>query len=120
MMKYTTPPYLSGPTAFASVPFSDQQMVVPKLDYPITPRENFRLAAAHKTPYWIPNDTLDTQLLFSQDLAEGRTQGPDFKRGGEDYTFTDLFHVQWTWVAFAGSREYYEEERRCASAEAQR
>lgn len=94
-------------------------MVVPKLDYPITPRENFRLAAAHKTPYWIPNDTLDTQLLFSQDLAEGRTQGPDFKRGGEDYTFTNLFHVQWTWVAFAGSREHYEEERRCASAEAQ-
>lgn len=103
-MKYPRPAYLAPgiPVTKSRILFSDHMVDVPKIDYPITALENFKLAAAHKTPMWVPNDMLDFQSMFSQALAVGRQQGPDYDRMEKDYEFTDLFDVPWTWVASAG------------------
>lgn len=103
-MNYPRPPYLAPgiPTEKGRVLFSDHIVDVPKIDYPVTALENFKLAAAHKTPYWVPNTLLDIQTLYSQDLGLGRQQGPDYDHMDKDYEFNDLFHIPWTWVASAG------------------
>jgi hypothetical protein len=77
-MKYPRPPYLAPgiPVTKSRILFSAHMVDVPKIDYPIAPVENFKLAAAHKTPYWLPNDMLDFQTMFSQALGLGRQQGP--------------------------------------------
>jgi hypothetical protein len=103
-MKYLRPPYLSPeiPVEKHRLPLSYIDMDFPKIDYPITPLENFKLAAARKTPMWVPDSIMDFQSFFSQDLGLGRQQGPDYDHMDEDYIFTDLFQIQWTWVAVAG------------------
>ncbi len=103
-MKYPRPPYLSPeiPTERTRVLCIKMTVDVPKIDYPISAVENFRRAAARNNPLWVPNDQLDFQTMFSQALAVGRQQGPDYDHTDEDYEFTDLFNVPWTWVASAG------------------
>ena len=103
-MKYPRPPYGSPeiPVEKKRLPLTYIDMDFPKIDYPITPLENFKLAAACKTPMWVPDSIMDFQSFFSQDLGLGRQQGPDYDHMDEDYTFTDLFDIQWTWVKVAG------------------
>jgi hypothetical protein len=103
-MPYTKPAY-PGPDyeGDISVQLYGNAVKVPKITTPITPIENFKRAAARKGPLWVPNSMTDMQMLMLQDLAEGPQIGPDFKRrAAEDYTFTDWFQVQWTWVQSAG------------------
>jgi hypothetical protein len=79
----------------------------PKFDYPVTPKENYKLAAARKTPYWMPNSMTDDQMLMAQDLVTGDVRGMqsslDISRlPTENYTFNDWFNTNWTFVVSAG------------------
>ena len=103
-MKYPRPPYLSPdiPVTRTPILFAGMDADIPEIDYPIPAVENFKLAAARKTPVWIPNSQIDFQSMFSQELVIGRQQGPDYSHMDEDYEFTDLFNVQWTWMSEHG------------------
>ncbi len=83
------------------------ELTFPKFDYPVTPKENFLLAATHKTPYWIPISLTDDQMLMAQDLVTGNVRGmqssADISRiVTESYAFNDWFNTNWTWVVSAG------------------
>lgn len=108
-MKYSRPPF-NAPgiaTERKKLLFSNVDVEFPKFDYPVTPLENFRLAAARKTPYWMPNALMDGQSLMGQDLVTGNVRGmqssADFSRiVTENYCFKDWFNTEWTWVTSAG------------------
>ncbi len=86
------------------------ELAYPKFDLPVTPLENFKLAAARKTPYWVPNSMTDFQFFMHQLIATpdpekcgDRQIAVDFRRPGkESYTFNDWFNCNWTWVPSAG------------------
>ena len=104
-MKYARPPYLSPgiPLEKNKLMFSKVEVEIPKPDYPITPLENFKRAAARNDPYWVPNSLTDFQTLFVRDLCIGETIGFDMSRDiTKNYEFKDWFGVEWTWVASAG------------------
>ncbi|SHH95101.1 Uroporphyrinogen decarboxylase (URO-D) [Sporobacter termitidis DSM 10068] len=108
-MKYERPSFRAPgvPTERKKLLFLSEETDVPKFDYPVTPLENFRLAAAHKTPYWMPNSMTDDQFVAAQELVTGDVRGmqvsADFTRVvTESYTFKDWFNTDWTWVPSAG------------------
>ncbi len=108
-MKYERPVFQAPgvPTARKKLLFSSAEVDYPIFDYPVTPRENFKLAAARKTPYWMPNSITDDQLIMPQELVTGDVRGmqssADFGRvATENYTFYDWFNTNWTWVCSAG------------------
>jgi hypothetical protein len=108
-MKYDRPSFgaTGVATQKAKLLFSNIEVDYPKFDYPITPLENFKLAAARRTPYWMPNSLTDDQLIMSQDLVTGDVRGmqtgADFSRiATENYCFKDWFNTDWTWVLSAG------------------
>ena len=72
----------------------------PKPDYPVKPIENFKLAAARKTPYWLPNSTLDFQAKYSADFLTGLTTPPWGAK--EPVVYKDEFGCQWKYVVSAG------------------
>lgn len=74
--------------------------VLPQPDYPIAPVENFKLAAAHKTPVWMPNLVLDFQLLHMADVLEGLVIFPWESK--EAVVYKDEFGCQWKYVVSAG------------------
>ena len=104
-MKYPRPSYLQPgiQTEKTVMLFSGIEIEIPKLDYPITPLENFHRAAERKNPLWAPNSMTDFQNLMFQDLAVGKQIGADFHRKAtEDYDFTDWFGVPLRWCVSAG------------------
>lgn len=108
-MKYERPPYRAPgvPTERKNILFSNIEVDFPKFDYPVTPLENFKLAAARKTPYWMPTSLTDDQLIMPQELVTGNVRGmqssADFSRlVTEDYSYIDWFNTNWTWVTSAG------------------
>lgn len=108
-MIYDRPPYRAPgiPTEQKKLLFSSVEVEYPKFDYPVSPLENFKLAAARKTPYWMPNSLTDDQLIMPQELVTGNVRGmqssADFSRVvTEDYCFRDWFNTDWTWVKSAG------------------
>jgi hypothetical protein len=91
-------------TAFGNVPVE-----VPVFDTPITPRENFKRVAARQDPLWVPNNLSEFQTIMSQDVVFSSPDRPvihtnfrDPRNQTEDYTFSDWFHTDWTWVASVG------------------
>lgn len=108
-MTYPRPAYLAPgiPTEKTKLLFVGADVDVPKFEYPITPLENFRRAAARANPLWVPNSPSDVQDIMTQDLVTGNVRGmqlgADFSRmATEDYTFYDWFGSNWTWVCSAG------------------
>ena len=107
-MKYEKPPYKDpGIQTFKKRFFGSLEVELPKFDYPVSPKENFRLAAARKTPYWMPSSLADDQMLMAQDLVTGNVRGmqcsADISRQTkENYVFYDWFNTSWTWVAQVG------------------
>lgn len=108
-MIYSRPPFLAPgmPTERKKLLFSNVDALLPKFDYPVTPLENFRLAAARKTPYWMPSALTDTQSIMAQELVTGDVRGmqsaADFAGiVTENYCFKDWFNTEWTWVTSAG------------------
>lgn len=86
--------------SFKPVFTPDTMIFIPQPDYPIHPIENFRLAAAHKTPVWLPNSALDFQSYFTADFLEGFYV---FPWGSEEETVhVDEFGCQWKYVVSAG------------------
>ncbi len=104
-MSYPRPAYKdpAAQTEKAQVLFTTFEVTIPKLDTPITPLENFRLAAERKGPLWAPNSMSDFHNLMLQDIAIGPQIAADFsRRATEDYCYTDWFGVPMTWVVSAG------------------
>lgn len=107
-MKYDRPPYKApGVPTEKKKMRAGLELEFPKFDYPVTPKENFRLAAARKTPFWMPNSLTDAQTLMAQDLVTGDVRGMQCsfdvsKITPYNYTFNDWFNTNWTFVASAG------------------
>ena len=109
-MKY--PRYSYGdpaaPTIVKSM-FGNAELTLPKFDYPITPAENFRRSAYHQNPMWSPISLMDFQTISPNDFirptkaTEGLNVCMDFTHPHtEDYTFTDWFLTNWTYVHKVG------------------
>ena len=73
---------------------------VPQPVYPVTPLENFKLAAARKTPYWLPMSTLDFQSKYASEFLVGFVLPPWGAK--EELVFKDEFGCQWKYVISAG------------------
>lgn len=107
-MKYDRPPYKDPAIQTVKKRLMGNLVIeFPKFDYPVTPKENFKLAAARKTPYWMPSFLADDQLMMAQDLVTGNVRGMQSsaditKQVKEDYVYYDWFNTSWTWVASAG------------------
>ena len=77
----------------------DKQFTLPVLDYPIKPIDNFKLAAARKTPVWFPNAATDFQSLYPSDVLENFKV---FPWGDEEETvYFDEWGCQWKYVPSA-------------------
>jgi len=79
--------------------FTAKTAVVPKLDYPIPVRENFRRAMAHDNPLWVPNSLTEMVSLMSGALFG--VQQPALA-GTERFEHTDWFGVQHVFIPEAG------------------
>ncbi|MBQ6602894.1 MAG: hypothetical protein IJH99_05800 [Eubacterium sp.] len=101
MKKYERVPYgTPGAKSYAVKSFFSQQTnYVPKIDYPISIRENFMRAAKRQNPYWVPNDGVDMDMyMLSQVTGCGEA---DFG-APNDHNFTDWFGCEWRFVRSAG------------------
>ena len=108
-MKYERPPY-SENCEFEEMPmmFSANTAKVPKLEYPISVKENFRRAADRKDPVWVPNSLTD-MVNIGQNELEAPPAAPTgdvvaaSPWGAKERTnFTDDFGCTWTFVPEAG------------------
>ena len=99
----------SAPSVTVKSFMGGREMTLPKFDYPITPVENFRRSALRQKPMWAPQMMLDGQTISPNDMilpteaTKGQCVCMDFtspKTG--DYTFTDWFLTDWTYVHSAG------------------
>ena len=107
-MKYERPPYRPD-AEFEEIPmpFSAAKLMAPKMNYPITPRENFRRAARRDHPLWVPNSLTDILSVGIRELEAPppeETAGPGGPSWGssERSRFTDDFGCVWTFVPEAG------------------
>jgi hypothetical protein len=85
--------------------FSPAPVVIPVPNYPVSPVENFKLAAQRKTPYWMPNSQLDFDAMMSGMLTGPVVTGapPAGPWGSaERASFTDDWGCQWLFVPEAG------------------
>ncbi|MCL1834765.1 MAG: hypothetical protein FWG48_01275 [Oscillospiraceae bacterium] len=89
--------------------FGGGEFTLPAPDYPITPVENFKRSALHDKPMWVPNPSLDCQTISPNDMilpteaVKGQCVCMDFSNPHTaDYTFTDWFLTDWTYVHSAG------------------
>ena len=110
-MKYVRPPYRED-AEFEEMPmmFSAATLRVPKLEYPISVKENFRRAARRDHPVWVPNSLTDMINVGQFDLeAPPRPEGADEIEpppspwgSKERANFVDDFGCTWTFVPEAG------------------
>ena len=106
-MKYERLPY-SADAEFEEMPmmFSAATVKVPKLTYPISVKENFRLAADRKNPMWVPNSLTDMVNIGQNELeAPPKVEGaaPPMMWGSKERSnFVDDFGCTWTFVPEAG------------------
>ena len=110
-MKYERPPY-SEDAEFVEtpMPFSASVLKMPKLEYPISVKENFRRAAKRDNPVWVPNSMTDFISVGQFDLEappkpEGGEEGgpaPSPWGSKERANFVDDFGCTWTFVPEAG------------------
>ena len=110
-MKYERPPYRED-APFEEIPmmFSSATAKVPKLDYPISVKENFRRAAERNDPLWVPNSMTDMINVGQFDLEAPPppdhpvdTDAPASPWGAKErMNFVDDFGCTWTFVPEAG------------------
>ena len=110
-MKYVRPPY--DPNAEfeeINMMFSSDTMRVPKFDYPISVKENFRRAAFRDHPVWVPNSLTDMINVNQMELEAppppppGEAPPEGFNPWGSKIRaeFVDDFGCTWTFVPEAG------------------
>ena len=99
----------SAPSVKGMSMFGGGETVLPKFDYPISSIENLQRVARHEKPMWVPNPMLEFQSINPNDMirptkaTEGLQICMDFTRPAtENYTFTDWFLTDWTFVHSAG------------------
>ena len=110
-MKYERPPYSENAEFVETpMPFSSSVLKVPKLEYPISVKENFRRAAKRDNPVWVPNSMTDLVSVNQMDLeappppppGEGPPEGFNPWGSKERANFVDDFGCTWTFVPEAG------------------
>ena len=108
MAHYARPPFgdTSVKTKEISMMFGPGALTMPLPDYPVTPLENFKLAVERKTPYWMPNSSLDFDAFMSGFLT-GPVVPPGAGGAGpwgarERSIFRDDWGCQWLFVPEAG------------------
>ena len=98
-MKYERIPYMAPGAAYESVATTVCPINVPKLEYPISPKENFRRMADHENPMWIPNGICDFNYCQGGDLSGLSDLRFTFK---ERCDWVDMFGCVWEWVPHEG------------------
>jgi len=98
-MKYKRVPYMAPGAEYEYVGTSNNPINVPKLEYPISPRENFDRMARHDNPMWVPNGICDFNFCMCGDLSGLPDLRFDFT---ERCDWVDLFGCVWEWVPEAG------------------
>jgi hypothetical protein len=86
------------------------EISLPVFDYPISAAENLIRAAHRDNPYWVPNGLTDFQSILPNEAilpmseeAAGQIVCADFKRrSAVNWTFTDWFSTNWTFVVQVG------------------
>ena len=108
-MKYQRPQYLDPTVETQTVraPYGPDTAIAPRLDTPITPRENFRRSIDRKDPLWMPNSLTDKITIGANDVALHKVRGmqihSDFLvKPTANFTFKDWFNTDWTWIVEAG------------------
>lgn len=103
-MTYERIPYKAPgvKTQTCPLPMAMETAEVPVFDYPVTPVENFRLAAARKTPYWVPSALSDMHFVSHRMVFADKIGQPPSPPGIPSGTFTDWFGVEWTFVPMVG------------------
>jgi hypothetical protein len=105
MAYYPRPAFMQAGIETESVQmmFSTEKMVIPKIDYPVSPIENFRLAAERRTPFWVPNPMLDYTSLMSATLNGAFASAtPWGDRMDQRANFLDEWGCKWEFVPEAG------------------
>ena len=110
-MKYERPPYREDAEyEEMAMMFSPSKMRVPKLDYPISVRENFRRLAYHDHPVWMTN-SMTEMITVNQMELEAPPPPPPGEAPAEGFNpwgsavraeFIDEFGCSWTFVPEAG------------------
>lgn len=77
----------------------------PKIDFPISPKENMKLLLEHKKPLWAPNLLTETNLCLA---APADRERPPFPQSGKDW-----FGTYWEFVESAFGQMAPPEGRIC-------
>lgn len=87
-----------------SLMFGGGTLQVPKLDYPISVKENFRRAAKRDNPVWVPNSMTDVITVDETELAAPPADKVRSNpwAAGIRAEFPDEFGCSWTFVPEAG------------------
>lgn len=98
-MEYKRTPYMAPGAEYELAGTTTVPIHVPKLEYPISPRENFRRMLSRENPMWIPSGVCDFNYCMGGDL----TGLPDLSFNFPDRCdWTDLFGCVWEFIPEAG------------------
>lgn len=78
---------------------NDLVVDVPKFDYPVSPRENFRRIREFDHPYWVPSGMTDFNYCQGGDLTGLSDLRYNF---GRRCVWVDLFGCEWEFIPEAG------------------
>ena len=82
-------------------PMSSEIMKIPKLDFPISPKENFYRVVKRDNPLWVPNSSAD---FDSYTMGTGLGPPPPSNWGGtERREFLDEWGAETVWVPEVGA-----------------
>ena len=98
-MKYQRIPYMAPGAKYEYVGTTITPINVPKFDYPISPRENFRRVLKREKPMWVPTAVTDFNFTMGGELTGLSDLRFDFT---ERCDWTDMFGCVWEWVPEAG------------------
>ena len=98
-MKYERIPYMAQGAEYESAGTSSFPINVPKLDYPISPKENFQRMVDRNKPMWVPNGICDFNYCQGGDLTGLSDLRFTFK---ERCDWTDMFGCIWEWIPSEG------------------
>ena len=99
-MTYPRIPYKAegAPYETKNIPFATQEFDIPLIDFPITPKENYKLSWKRKTPMWSPMSITDIDsTLIRRTHSAGSPYG-----GKERFEYMDEWGCEWVYVPEAG------------------
>ncbi|NLV50371.1 MAG: hypothetical protein GXY20_06720 [Clostridiales bacterium] len=97
-MKYERQPY-SETAEYNLAGFGNMKMRVPKFEYPISVKENFRRAYKRENPLWVPNHMTE----FVNTMVATLTGAGEMDWTRKDpYDWFDWFGCEWSFVPLVG------------------